>query len=1138
MKKNVAALKITSSFAILLAILLSLPGCKQDPTDKRIKQMDPAKTVQLARSIESVVTPELADGLSIKLWGVDSLVISPIAISLDNVGKLYYTTTNRQKNSEFDIRAHRDWEIPSISLQTVEDRRAFLHKELSPENSNKNLWLKDVNGDSSHDWRDLTVEKENVFKLEDTNGDGVADKSQLVVDDFHDEVTDVAGGLLINGEDLFVAVAPDLWRIKDKNGDGLADEKTSISHGYGVHIGFSGHGMSGVEMGPDGKIYWQIGDIGFSGKGQDGQEWKYPNSGVIARSNPDGSDFEIFAAGLRNTHEFVFDEYANLISEDNDGDHAGEKERLVYVVNGSDAGWRSNWQYGKYRDKENNTYKVWMDEKMYLPRFEGQAAYITPCIDNFVSGPAGLVYNPGTAMSAAYNKTFFVAEFVGNPAKSAIHSFKLNPAGATFTLGEHKKIVGGILATGLDFGPDGSMYVADWIDGWGTHNYGRIWKLDDKSGSARPERQLTQKLLAENFGDLKDGDLGLILANPDMRVRLKAQFELVKRGSPGAVEFRKAIAQTGSQLARINGIWGLTQLARKDNKYAKELIPLLKDKDEEIRAQAAKWLGDIRYKDAGKDLVPVLKDSYSRARFFAAEALGRIAYEPAINPIIEMLKENNDADAYLRHAGCLALSRIGKADPLVALAGNASVALRVDAVVALRRMANAGIAKFLADTSNYIVTEAARGINDDLSIKEALPALGDLLKTTRFTNEALLRRVINANLRVGTAEAMQNIIDYSQKESAPAAMRAEAIEALSTWPKPSVLDRVDGRLRGVVQRDPSLVISKATDPLIHSLRSKDSVVRISAIKAISKLNIKAGTAPLLGLLKNDPKSAVRVEALKSLAAMKDEQVGQAIKLALSDKDKTVRIAGISLLAKMDIPKDVMVSLLSGVINSKTMEEKQAALLTLGKLPVNNSQKVFDDLLQKMSAGKLSSEIYLELGEAIDSSRSPQLVARYKEISSTLSPDELTASYAGSLFGGDPERGKTIFFRGQTSQCIRCHSYNDIGGNAGPRLNGVAGRITRQQILEAMINPSARLAPGFGVVTLDLKSGKTVSGILENETYTSLAVKVGNQANQTIAKNDVAKRTNAPSSMPEMKYILSKKEIRDLVSFLSTLKEDK
>ncbi len=76
---------------------------------------------------------------------------------------------------------------------------------------------------------------------------------------------------MIDGKDLYVTVAPDMWRLRDKNGDGIADEKESMSHGYGVHIGFSGHGMSGVEMGPDGRIYWQIGDIGFNGTDKTGK---------------------------------------------------------------------------------------------------------------------------------------------------------------------------------------------------------------------------------------------------------------------------------------------------------------------------------------------------------------------------------------------------------------------------------------------------------------------------------------------------------------------------------------------------------------------------------------------------------------------------------------------------------------------------------------------------------------------------------------------------------------------------------------------------------------------------------------------------------------------------------------------------
>lgn len=1123
-------------FVFILTSLPVLPGCRQKETDLRIKRFDTVRTVQMASSIESIVKPEPDSNLSISLWGIDSLVKSAVAIDVDNKGRVYYAATNRRRSSEIDIRSHPDWEISAIRMQTVEDKRRFLHTELVPGNNYKNNWLQDLNGDGSNDWRDLTVETEQVIRLEDINNDGVADQAQTVIDDFHEEVSDVAGGVLAHGDDVFVAVAPDLWRFKDKNGDGIADEKTSISHGYGVHIGFGGHGMSGVIMGPDGRLYWQVGDIGFNGVDKTGKKWEHPNSGVIARSNPDGTDFEIFAHGLRNTHEFAFDEYGNLISEDNDGDHAGERERLVYVVNGSDAGWRTNWQHGKYKDPDNNTYKVWMEEKLWMPRFENQAAYITPCIANFVDGPAGFTYNPGTALSEAYKNTFFVAEFVGNPARSGVHTFKLKPKGATFELGEHKKILGGVLATGLDFGPDGALYIADWIDGWNPMSYGRIWKMDDKTAASTEIRRQVKELLAEDFTKYDEAKLGSLLMNPDMRVRLKAQFELVKRGDGGLAELKKALEQTNNQLARVHAIWGISQLSRKDEKHAELLVPLLKDSDAEIRAQAAKWLGDFRYKKAGEQLIPVLKDTSRRVRFFAAEALGRISFVPAVNPLIKMLEENNDEDAYLRHAGALALARIGQADPIIALSSHPSRAVRIAAVVALRRMSHPGIKIFLSDTDEYIVTETARAINDDLSIPEALPALGSLLNKTRFNNEALIRRVINANVRTGSEEGLQNLVDYATS-NAPAALRAEAVDALSTWAKPSVLDRVDGRYRGEIKRDPKIVTGKAAEPLVRLLGNRDSGVRVSAVKAVNRLAIKEAGPNLLSLLKNDRQPGVRVEALRSLASMQSPNISDAIRLAMTDKDKTVRAAGIDLIGSLNISKDLMVSLLLDVINTKTIEEKQAALLTLGELPVENSGKAFETLLQRMAGGKLSPEVYLELGDAIDSTGSAQLAGKYKEISARRSGEHVNAAYSAALFGGDVRRGRRIFFSHESAQCMRCHSYDDMGGNAGPRLNGIANRLSRAQILEALIEPSARLSPGFGVVTVTLKDGKRLSGILQSESKDSLTIKIGDRQNVPVKKDQVEKRENAASSMPDMKAILSKRAIRDVVSFLSTLKDD-
>jgi putative heme-binding domain-containing protein len=452
-------------------------------------------------------------------------------------------------------------------------------------------------------------------------------------------------------------------------------------------------------------------------------------------------------------------------------------------------------------------------------------------------------------------------------------------------------------------------------------------------------------------------------------------------------------------------------------------------------------------------------------------------------------------------------------------------------------MRNPGISVFLNDKDEYIVTEAARAINDDLSIERALPALGDVLKQDRFRKEALIRRAISANLRVGSAESMRNLIDYAMRPGRPLAMRTEAIDALSTWAKPSVLDRVDGRFRGEVTRDAGPVRDMAATPLIELMTRGEKAIRISAVRATGKLRIAAGSKPLFARLKSDPDAEVRSEALKALAVMEDPQTGEAIKYALGDKEKSVRVVALDLLPKTDMPKDVMVALLSEVIKTRTPEEKQAALITMGGLPAENTEKVLDTLLTKMSQGKLSPEIHLELQEAIDSTGSTSLKKRYEEITVNLSPDSLKAAYSGVLAGGDIDKGRNLFFRDQTAQCMRCHSFNDFGGDAGPRLNGVAARLTPDQILQSLIEPSARIAPGFGIVTVKLNNGKTAAGILLEEKSDKVFLKVGERPDTAISKTNIVQLTHAPSSMPPMRYLLTKRQIRDLMSFLTTLKED-
>ena len=106
---------------------------------------------------------------------------------------------------------------------------------------------------------------------------------------------------------------------------------------------------------------------------------------------------------------------------------------------------------------------------------------------------------------------------------------------------------------------------------------------------------------------------------------------------------------------------------------------------------------------------------------------------------------------------------------------------------------------------------------------------------------------------------------------------------------------------------------------------------------------------------------------------------------------------------------------------------------------------------------------------------------------------------------------------------------------GPKLAQIGTRLSREQLLQSLLEPSARLAPGFGAVTLTLKDGQEVSGILMEETDQQLTLKTSEAEPLHIAVSRIAERRNAPSSMPPMGTLLSKREIRDLVEFLAELK---
>src|SRR5262249_11952435 len=151
-------------------------------------------------------------------------------------------------------------------------------------------------------------EHDRVRLVEDSDGDGVADKASVFADGFHDAAAGIGSGVLARKDNVYYTCIPDVWLLRDTKGTGPADVRQSLHTGYGVHVAFLGHDAHGLKFGPDGKLYFSIGDRGLNVKTLDGKTLSVPDCGSVLRCDPDGTNLEVVATGLRNPQCLAFDD--------------------------------------------------------------------------------------------------------------------------------------------------------------------------------------------------------------------------------------------------------------------------------------------------------------------------------------------------------------------------------------------------------------------------------------------------------------------------------------------------------------------------------------------------------------------------------------------------------------------------------------------------------------------------------------------------------------------------------------------------------------------------------------------------------------------------------------------------------------
>ncbi|MAS92074.1 MAG: hypothetical protein CMO55_02665 [Verrucomicrobiales bacterium] len=1086
----------------------------------------------------------LPEDVEASLFVDSSQTQNPSAICFDSKGRMYIAEIHRWRAGVQDIRNEQQVLLDDINNETNQDRLEMYERDAVT--------------------RPVSFYEEfedRIVVTEDTDGDGRADTSHVYADGFNDVLDGPGIGLIAGFEnDIYYTNIPHLWRLKDTDEDGKADERTSLQDGFGVRMSISGHDMHGLVWGPDGKLYWSIGDRGFSFTTKEGRHYHHPYEGGVFRCDPDGSNLEVVYTGLRNPQELAFDQYGNLFTCDNDADQ-WDKGRLVYIIEGGDSGWNHGHQVIlnfrnqlelRTPDYEHPGHKKipmspWMTEGIWETDHEGRPSYALPPIDIVSWGPSGLVYNYGaTAMPERYANHFWVCNFGG--AKGDLEAFTVEESGAGFSVDQHEIFMVGLGNTDVEFGPDGRMYLSCFNNnGWYKQDLGNVYALNSKNPTNSDLLKETKDLLLRDFSSLVESELDTLLGHTDMRVRQRAQFDLARRGSSEI--FEAATAQTENQLKRLHGIWGLGQLARKDEELLRPLLELLTDGDSEVRAQAAKVLADSRTEVAGEALVAALADESARVQSFAAIGVGKCRIATALPDLIGLLAANDNKDLFLRHACVQGMWYLNEREKILKEIHNESTAVRLGVVLTLRKLNDPRVKYFLKDEAKEVRAAAIRAIND-LDLTTALPDLAEEILPFAKAEEGVdmpedhldwiqQTRLINANFRNGEAKNADNLFAYAAQPALPALLREQALKALLEWPEPNPVDSTNGRYRPLDPETRVDITESAKKGLPAVFETAEGGLLGLAAKLALSYGVKAPTELLTKQIEDDSlELAARISSLEGLARQEPEALTPLWDKLLAAKDPKFRIAAVEQLIAIDPEKGTKAAM--ELANSDKLKLRQGGYRLLGKLSSAEVATLFAERLSKIDTEKPGALLDLLESAAEQKDESvAKLLADYQAAIDTTDP---LAPFEPTLKGGDPQKGKEIFLTHAAGQCAKCHKLNGDGGVAGPEVTGIGTRHDAKYILESLVAPSAQIVPGYGLTLATLKNGESVGGTLLSESDESITLKIpdpdGSEEliEKVIPLSEIESRQPPVSAMPPMGYLLQKSEIRDLVAFLASSKE--
>ncbi|VAX41147.1 hypothetical protein MNBD_PLANCTO02-3218 [hydrothermal vent metagenome] len=1051
----------------------------------------------LAKSppVQSVELPVPAQGLSVSLWAGDNMLSNPTGMAIDSRGRIWIA-----------------------------------------EGLNYRLWAK------QNSQFKRVPQADRIKILEDTNHDGKADKVTV----FAENIFPMPQGLAIQeiwdegkivGTKVYVGSGSDLLVIEDTNGDDKADKRSVLLTGFrGVD---SDHGLHGMTLGPDGKLYFTVGDgrygtdrkerakgFTFDVTDKSGRRLQNNKDGTTLRVNRNGTQFELLSTGQRNNYETSVNSFGNVFTSDNDDD-GNRGCRMIWVMNGAHYGY-----------KNPNSNHHWAEE---LP------GNVPKLVGTGNGAPSGILVYEGDIFPKQYHGAVIQVD-------AGTHQVNVHPLerqGAAFRSDYQVLLKGNdekFRPVDAAVAPDGSVYVCDWYDSSVGGN-----RFTDQS-SGRVYRVFPKNAKLKKTGSQFDTVAHLIeaLKSCNLTTRVAARDVLVQKKATARDAVMQLFKQ-GKLHERARALYVLSELPQTGQK---DVIAALKDAAPQIRELAIRILAN----DASRN--GVVSPESAKSPPPAAAVL-----------LDELLPLVNDTDAGVRRELILALryvkdTRAKNAIKQLAFFAKGNDRYYLEAVrLAMKDWESKSIGKFFDELAQFTQqkrrssftakTELTLPPYVPVSTNDAFRHIGDPLPKEQIDDAFQVQRLI------GLAWVLE---------------RSEAIPALKKllgrYSRPDVIRGVDIVLERMANPHAATLLTEQFAQ-VKSNERRRAILRLLGRHLGQKwkeVRDEKEMASVFKLAMNN--EDLRVQAIKTIAACRAQGFdSQLMKLAVDEKQElSTRIAAMEALGRLKYqPATKIAAKIVQEVKGKQHAGAfaQSALLVMlnlgGKKAASQVQKIITDKQYPFDFRKRALQVTIMNYQG---AKQVLALARNKKLSATLfsesqfllhhHPDRrirllalkelpLPKSSKGKplpdindilALTGNVKSGEGIFHSTQKLACASCHRVQGKGHWVGPDLSSIGTKYGKRELLFHIFNPSSAINYNYVTYSIVTENGLVLNGLIADENQDRIILKTALGERIEIAKTDIDfKKAENLSIMPDnLVDTMTTQNLSDLVAYLSTLRK--